>query len=190
MKSLVEFLAQVPDPRRKQGQRIELPHFLSMVILGNMSGSTGLQSLSRFFKNNENYFIERYGLLHGVPGYTRIRTLLQTLDFHALNDAFKNWSLQYIEPGDWISLDGKGLNSTVDDYSSSYQDFHSIVSAFSDRLGIAVCATTFQNKKKSEIASVRELIETLKQKNVVISLDALHCQKKRHKLSWSQEMIM
>ena len=113
MKSLSHFLSSVPDPRRKQGQRISLPNFLSMVILGNMSGHTSLQSLSRFFKNNQQYFTDTFGLMHGVPGYTRTRTLLEVIDFEALNGAFTNWSMQFLDQGDWVHMDGKSMSSTV-----------------------------------------------------------------------------
>lgn len=190
MKSLTHFLLAIPDPRRKQGQRIDLPSFLSMVILGNMSGFTSLQSLSRFFKNNRDYFENKFNLIHGVPGYTRTRTLLEQIDFEALNEAFTNWSMQFIETDDWISMDGKCIGSTITNYLDSYQNFHSIVSAFCRSKGINLTSGHYENKKESELNSVLELIELFENKGVVITLDALHCQKKRSKPSWSLEMTM
>lgn len=189
MESLTHFLSQVPDHRRKQGQRISLPAFLSMVILANMSGHFSLQSLARYFKNNKDYFIETFNLYHGVPGYTRTRTLLQEIDFEDLNTAFTQWSMQFISKGDWINIDGKALNSTVTNYFNSYQNFHFLVSAFCNRVGISISTQTFQSKKASEIKSVREMIELFENKGVIITLDALHCQKKPPIRSWSLEMI-
>lgn len=190
MKSLTHFLSQIPDHRRKQGQRISLPSFLSMVILGNMSGYTSLQSLARFFKNNENFFTDKFSLYHGVPGYTRIRTLLLEIEFEHLTDAFFKWSSQFIEKGDWIHMDGKGLSSTITNYNDSYQNFHYIVCSFCNRTGISLSAATFESKKQSEIKTVQEMIELFADKGVIITLDALHCQKKPPKKSWMDEMII
>jgi len=189
MQSLTHYLNEIPDHRRKQGQRISLSSFLTLVILGNMSGHTSLQSLARFFKNNQEYFIEKFNLLHGVPGYTRTRTLLKEIDFEDLNHAFTQWSFQFLKKGDWIHIDGKGMSSTSANYFDSYQNFHYLVSAFCERIGMSLTSATFESKKVSEIKSVKELVETFKDKGVIITLDALHCQKKRPKPSWSLEMI-
>lgn len=190
MKSLTHFLSQISDHRRKQGQRISLPAFLSMVILGNMSGHTSLQSLARYFDNNKDFFIKKFSLHHGVPGYTRTRTLLMEIDFEQLTDAFSKWSSQFIEKGDWIHMDGKGLSSTITNYSESYQNFQYIVSSFCTRTGISLSAETFESKKQSEIITVQEMIEFFSNKGVIITLDALHCQKKPQKKSWMEEMII
>ena len=190
MKSLTHFLSTIPDPRRKQGQRIDLASFLTMVILGNMSGVTGLQGLARFFVNNKDYFEQKFHLFHGVPGYTRTRTLLMQIDFNALNAAFTDWSMQFLEPNDWVSIDGKGLKSTLSDYLESYQNFHAIVSAFCKKKGINLTSGKYQNKKTSELRTVEQILEVFENKGVVITLDALHCQKKRPKPSWSLEMTM
>lgn len=191
MNGLSFYLSSVKDHRRKQGQRISLPVFLTMVILGNMSGFTSLKSLARFFKNNEDYFSQKFGLMHGVPGYTRIRTLLEELDFESLNESFTNWSVQFVKAeGEWVSIDGKGLSSTATNYFDKYQNFHSMVSAFCREKEINITSTKFESKKKSEIAAAQRLIEQLELKNIILTLDALHCQKKRRNLSWSQEMTM
>ncbi len=78
-----------------------------------------------------------------------------------------------------MSIDGKALASTVTDYNSSYQNFVSLVSVFSHKRGQVVRAAKLENQKSSEIPTVQVLIEALDLQDVVLSLDALHCQKKR-----------
>ena len=192
MKGLTHFISKIPDNRRKQGQRVTLPAFLTMVTLSSMSGFCSLQGMARFMKNNEEYFVERFGLLHGVPGYTRIRTLLASIDFEALNRAFYEWASQFVdeENSDWLAIDGKGIKSTVIDYEESNQNFHAMVSAFTRSKGISISSTHFENKRKSEIVAARELITQLDQKGLVLTLDAIHCQKKRRPKSWVEEMTM
>ena len=79
---------------------------------------------------------------------------------------------------EWLAIDGKVLASTVTDYSSSYQDFVSLVSIFSHKHGQVLCVARSESKKCSEIPTVQELIEALDVTGVVFSLDPLHCQKK------------
>jgi phage tail sheath protein FI len=60
----------------------------------------------------------------------------------------------------------------------SYQNFTSIVSVFAQKRGQVLMAERFENKKKSEISVVRDMLEILDIKDAVITLDALHCKKK------------
>lgn len=189
MKGLVEYLQQVPDYRRPQGIRVSMPAFLTMVVLGYMSGRFSMQSLSRFMKNNDSYFSDLFGLQHGVPGYTQIRTLLESIDFEALNQEFYNWANQYMDgQEDWLSIDGKGFNSTLSNAHDSEQNFHAIVSVFSRLKGIILTCRQYTNSKESEIHTAQELIKDLKEKGMVLTLDALHCQKKLRPTSWLEEM--
>lgn len=191
-KGLVEFLQQVPDYRRPQGIRVPMPAFLTMVVLGYMSGRFAMQALARYMKDNESYFSDQFGLLHGVPGYTQIRTILESLDFAAVNREFYKWASQFIEPDeeDWLSIDGKAYNSTVTNAHDSNQDFHAMVSVFSRIRGIILSSRQYTNSKDSEIPTAQELIKELEQKGMVLTLDALHCQKKRRPISWMEEMTI
>ena len=65
-----------------------------------------------------------------------------------------------------------------------------MVSMFGHQTGIVLISNSFENKKKSEIHSVQELISQLEQKGMVLTLDAMHCQKKQSKPSWMVEMSM
>ncbi|MFZ1846603.1 MAG: hypothetical protein WAU12_06820, partial [Saprospiraceae bacterium] len=80
--------------------------------------------------------------------------------------------------------------STVNDQHSSKQNYVSLVSMFNNNMGIVISASKLENKKSNEGISVRELINNMELKGVSFTLDALHCQKKLSKRSWSQEMIM
>jgi hypothetical protein len=192
MKGLSHFLLEVTDYRRSQGIRVPLPAFLTMIIIGSMGGYNSLQSLARFMENNKEYFIKSFGLLHGVPGYTQTRTILSSIDFRELNKAFYNWAIQFIDPhsSEWVTIDGKGMNSTNSDPHNSRQNFHAMVSIFTKEKGIALAASTYENREESEIKVARELIKTLNRKGLVLTLDAIHCQKKQPKPSWQEEMTM
>lgn len=66
----------------------------------------------------------------------------------------------------------------MQNYKSEYQDFVSIVSVFAGKRGLVIGLGKLQNKGASEIATVQNLIAVLDIEGIVLSLDALHCQKK------------
>jgi hypothetical protein len=83
----------------------------------------------------------------------------------------------------WVAADGKSIKSTLTDYSESYQNFVTTVSAFTHDSGVVLRLQVMNNKQTSEIEVVRQLIAALSGQPLVFTLDALHCQKKRsHKL--------
>jgi len=98
---------------------------------------------------------------------------------------------QYMKGEDiWMSIDGKVLGSTVTNSNNSAQNYKSIVSMFIKEKGIILTTKGYENKKDNEIQTARDLIETLEIKGITMTLDALHCQKKRRKVSWWEEMTM
>ena len=179
--TLHEALGEYKDHRRKQGQRFPIASYLEMIILAGMSGRFGINSIGRFVKNNAEYFIERYSLLHGVPSQTGIYNFLNELNYEELNKVLEKWMRQYTVDDDdiWMSIDGKVLGSTVTDANNSKQDYKSIVSMFCHHKSIVVSTKGYESKKENEIGTVQELIETLEIKGITMTLDALHCQKKR-----------
>jgi hypothetical protein len=189
MQGLSHFIKQIPDHRRRQGTRHPFHPFITMIILANLGGYHGLNEMTRFIEHNAEYFKKIFNL-RVVPGYTILRTFCAEVSFDAINQAFCNWASQHVEAKEWFSIDGKGLNSTVSDPSTANQNFKSIVSMFGHKSGIVLRSNSYENKTSSEIYCVQELIRQLDQKGLVLTLDALHCQKKLLKLSWLEEMTM
>ncbi|MEZ4887899.1 MAG: ISAs1 family transposase [Chitinophagales bacterium] len=180
-KSLYEAFAEVKDTRNSSGLRHPLQPFLTMVTLGIMSGRNAYQELAKFFKGNQKELVELFNLKHGVPGYTQTRTILRDIDYDSLCKAFTGWALQFIplEEGDWVSGDGKGLNSTVTNCHNSKQNFISMVSFFAQKTGTVLAVKRYENGKAAEMTMLQDLLSQLKGKGVIITLDALHCQKKQ-----------
>lgn len=106
---------------------------------------------------------------------------MMRVNFEELTQVFNEWASQYVELSEleWLATDGKSIKATVQDYSSAYQRFISVVSMFSSQQGLVVGLQTMDNKHTSEIATVQNLIAILDLKGVVFSFDALHCQKKQ-----------
>jgi hypothetical protein len=178
--NLVENLCQIKDFRRKQGLRFELTQVLLIIIMGIMSGRFGYREIASFAKANHNDLVNRLKLKKSrIPSHVTIREVIINVDFELLNKAFSQWASGYvtIKKKDWLSIDGKSIKSTVDSYNTSYQNFVSMVSVFSQKRGQVIRTATYENKKIGEASVVQEMLEMLDLQDVVFTFDALHCKK-------------
>ncbi len=178
--SLEYFLKQVPDHRRAQGLMHQKVPLLMMIVLSNMAGCYGYREMASYMKDNYKSFKELYELKHGVIKHVALRTFIQKLDFKALLKAFREWSNQFIEleEGDIVSIDGKGLKSTVENSHDASQNYKSMVSLFCEKTGLIKDTEMIELKKNHEIGAAQSLIGRLEAKGIIITTDALHCQKK------------
>jgi len=178
--SLISCLSLVKDPRRQQGQRYSSIALLLIIIMSILRGKYGYREAGRFCKLNESVLIEKFGFKNNkVPSHVSIRAFILDTDFVSIQKAFHQWAQGYvtIEEGEWISIDGKSIRSTVSDYSTEYQNFVSLVSLFCSKREQVLHVEKLENKKENEGKTVEDLLEILDLKGVVFTLDALHCKK-------------
>ena len=178
--NLDSFFDSLTDSRRFQGQRYPLSAVLWMFFLGKACGYHSSRRLAAFIEGASSFFIPYFGLLHGVPCHVtlcRILTSLDTAEMCANFNLFVGSSVDLL-PSDWVSGDGKALRSTVVSGTTSEQNFGSMVSLFCDRLGLTCALQDYQNKKVCEIDILRDLLPQIRGKGLMVTLDALHCQKK------------
>lgn len=177
--SLIKHLQQIPDFRTQP--RYPLWVILLLVIMGTMSGCTGYHALADFVERHQSELLELFELPnHRLPSLSTIRRIMVRVDFIALTEAFNRWATETFVPlpGAQLATDGKSIKASVRDYDQSYQDFVSIVSAFSVTQGVVVGLVPMRNQQTSEIKTVETLVQTLQLTDVCFSLDALHAQKK------------
>jgi Asp-tRNA(Asn)/Glu-tRNA(Gln) amidotransferase C subunit len=178
--SLIDCLQAVKDPRRLQGQRYSSTAMLLLIIMGILRGQYGYRELGRFCEINKSYLINKFAFKNNkVPSYVSIRAFIVNTDFSSIQTAFHKWTSNYvqIEAGEWISIDGKSIRSTVSDYSNEYQNFVSLVSLFCSKREQVLHVEKLENKKSNEGQIVEELLEILDLKDAIFTLDALHCKK-------------
>lgn len=185
-KSLLECLRQVPDFRRPQGRRYPLAETLCMVVMSLMSGYCAYREIGRFLRGNRAELVDCLRLgRQRLPSHVTVRHLLMHVDFEALAAAFRGWAAPAAgAAGRWLSIDGKSLRSTVREQGNARQDFVVLVSAFCQQTGLVEAAGRFGNGGQSEIGSVRELLGRLRGRGLLLTLDALHCQKKQRPSSF------
>jgi hypothetical protein len=178
--NLMEAFACVEDPRRAEGRRYPLIPFLMMITVSIACGCCRYREMARFAEANRKVFQRFFNLKSDrMPSHVTIRNIMQKIDFEQLNKGFSQWVSESssVEQGAWISIDGKAIRSTVQDYDKPYQNFVSLVSFFSQKQGQVLQVGRLENKKSSEIQTVQEMIKVFDLQGVNFTMDALHCQK-------------
>ena len=148
--------------------------------MGTISGCKSYYALEEFGARHCEALCKMLGLnLNRFPSDTTFRRVLQKLDFALLAQQFEQWTKEQVglELGEEIAIDGKSIKSTVDKEQSGYQNFVSMVSVYSQRQDVVVAVQAFESKSTSELKVVQKLLEALALQDVVVTLDALHCQK-------------
>jgi len=180
---LTDFFAQITDPRRAQGQRYPLPALLWLIFLATASGAIGYRKISQFGRSNAAFFTDYFALSHGLPSHVSVRKLLQALDKRALAQAFSQCFNAQAVAGDWVAGDGQSLRSTVQQAHEAGQTFVSVGSLYAQRTGLRVALQDYTDKKTGELSVLRTLLSDFQDRGLVLTLDALHAQKKQPLLS-------
>jgi hypothetical protein len=182
MKSIVDFLSELPDNRRKAGQRHDQAFILLLVLMGTMGGYHGYRSIGDFIKRNAAALLTCFKPAKGrLPSFYTVRRVVQGLDFKVLSESFYQWAIQHVDlsKNDWLHIDGKAIKGTMSNYDIDKQRFVNLVSLYSSMTGQVLAQGLVDNSKESEIPVVRQLIAKLGLQGVTFTLDALHCQKKQ-----------
>lgn len=178
--NLLQLLSDLEDFRRGQGRMHPLSMTLLIFIMATMSGFNGFRPTGDFIKKHKKELIKLFKPKKDrLPSFQTIARILENIDFDELTEVFYRWasSRVVIKKSEWCSLDGKAIGGTVKNPHDSHQQFTSLVSAFASKQKQVLATGKVVSGKKSEIETVKQLIEMLDLKGVVFSLDALHCQK-------------
>ncbi len=178
---LLAALDQIPDPRRRQGQRYRLAPLLLFAVL---AGATSYRRIRLFIGVHRARLNATFGArFRYVPAVNTLRALLHALDPAEIEAAFR----RHAEPlGDAttppgrrvIALDGKTLRGSFDHLDD--QAAAQVLSAFASEAALILAHQEIA--EGDEIAAVQTLIEELGVRGVLFTADALHCQKNlRHR---------
>jgi hypothetical protein len=192
-KSIVEYLSEVPDPRRGAGQHYEQSFILLITLMSAMSKCYSYRAIGDFMNRHKAALIEHFKpRKNRIPTFYTVRRVLQGIDFSSLSNKFQQWAVQYVtvSEDEWISVDGKAIAGTAINSHSSQQHFINLVSLYCSKQKLVIGNGLVLNSKESEQPVVRHLIAALDLQGVTFTLDALHCQKKPPRSSLTAAMTM
>lgn len=179
---LLDLLAEVPDPRRGQGQKYKLPYVLLFSILAIVTGCNSCRGIVTFIGVHRRRLNTAFGLKwHRAPAHTAVRYILQGLDPAAVETSFRRHAalLQAAratsEQGS-IALDGKTLRGSFDNFHE--RAAIQVLSAFATDTALVLAHIDISGKSNEIPAAQALLAEPGVPSSTIVTLDALHCQKK------------
>jgi len=178
---LLDVLADVPDPRRAQGQLYTLPHVLLFAILAIVTGCNSYRGIVTFIAVHRRKLNVAFSLKwKRVPAHTAVRYILQGLDSATVEVTFRRHAalLQSARatPGQGsIALDGKTLRGSFDKFHD--RAAVQVLSAFATDTALVLAHIDVAEKSNEVPAAQALLAELGVARGTIVTLDALHCQK-------------
>jgi hypothetical protein len=178
---LLGLLAEVPDPRRGQGQKYKLPYILLFAILAVVTGGNSYRGIETFIDVHRRRLNAAFGLRwKRAPAHTAIRYILQGLDPAEVESVFRQHAalLQAAcaKPGPRsIALDGKTLRGSFDNFND--RTAAQILSAFATDTSLVLAHVDIAEKSNEIPAAQALLAELGVAADSIVTLDAIHCQK-------------
>ena len=174
--SLLEHLAQIPDPRGRQGRRFSLSAMLATVVCGVLCGARGYEAIADWIHAQEPRVWYWLGYFRKPPCANAFRHLLTKLEPLVLEQAVRTWIGRFPAPAqdalEPVSLDGKSLCGVLDAHGRTMH----LLSLFAQQTGYVLSQMRVDDKT-NEITAAPELLRTLLLKGKVITADALLCQR-------------
>ena len=180
----LSLLATIPDPRRAEGKRYQLPHVLLFSILAIVSGANSYRGVRTFIMVHRQRLNKAFKLRwKRPPSYTALRYILQGLSATDVEKVFRkhaaNLNLDVAgSTARIIAFDGKTLKGSFDNFNDIKAK--QVLSAFAVDTAL-VLAHIEIDEKSNEIPAVQKLLEELDVAGHIVTCDAMHCQKKPSK---------
>jgi DDE_Tnp_1-associated len=177
-------LGTICDPRRAEGKLYQLPYVLLFSILAIVTGANSYRGIRTFIKVHLKRLNKAFKIgWKRAPAHTAIRYILQGLNPADVERVFREHAADLnsseAAPGKRIlAFDGKALKGSFDAFNDARA--RQILSAFAADTAL-VLAHIEIDEKSNEIPAVQKLLEELDVAGHIVTLDAMHCQKKHSK---------
>ncbi len=173
---LIEVFATVPDPRARRGVRHGDAVVLTVAAGAVLAGAKSLLAVGEWVAEADREALSRLGIDASVvlPSESTIRRILSGLDADDLDARLGGWMATRVRvvgertvlAVDGMSLRGRSVAGVMPHLLSALEHEHGVV------LGQRAVGD-----KGSEIPALRDLLSGMDLAGVVVTADALHCQR-------------
>lgn len=179
-----ESLETINDSRIDRCKKHSLVDILMIVFSGVLCGYKSIEAIQLFAELSENMLKKYLGLANEIPSADTILRVLAKIELEQLGRAFIKYAKfvfgSKMQKGEVIALDGKtrcgSEYSPATENGAAHKAIHMAI-AWASWLG--VCFGQVKAEEKSnEITAVPELPDLLDLKGVIVTIDAMCCQKK------------
>jgi hypothetical protein len=183
VRSAARLAAQDPRsaPSRAEGKLYKLEYVLLFSILAIVTGGNSYRSIVTFITVHRSRLNAVFGLhWKRAPAHTAIRYILQGLDPRAVEQVFRQHAAGLRDAATdaarrSIALDGKTLRQSFDNFND--RKAAQVLHAFDTEAGLVLAHVDIA-EKSNEIPAAQQLLGELQLAHCIVTLDAMHCQKK------------
>ena len=163
----------IEDERDPYTIKHELIDILKLVMVSVLCGMDELDKMIDY-GNSKKEFLEKEFEIKSIPSKSTLTRIFVMIDPKWLGLSIVGIVQSLIkEKATQIMIDGKAIKST--DAIKTIEKMMNIVTAYTNT-GISLLQKTVEDKT-NEIPAVKELVQMLDVKGMVITADAMHCQK-------------
>jgi len=173
-KSLIEALAEVPDPRSKHGKRYPLQAILALAVCAMLCGARSLTAIAQWGRDHDEQVVSELGFKKGkTPCVATLHLLFKRLDAEAFEQVLGKWFEEHgLSEEDALSIDGKVLCGIHGEELPGVR----LVAAYAHKAGVVVGQQRVQ-VGENELSNLPHLLEGLPLKGRVITGDAMFTQR-------------
>lgn len=174
--SLLEYFADLPDPRIDRCKENEFIDIIAMAILAMICGADHFTEMEEFGTRKETWLKTFLSLKNGIPSHDTFARVFARIDPSAFQERFVRWvkAIADLTKGEVIAIDGKTARRSHQK-EAGIKALH-LVSAWATRNRL-VLGQIKVDEKSNEITAVPELLRLLAIKGCIVTVDALNTQK-------------
>ena len=186
LSDLTDVCGQLTDPRARNAKH-KLTNILILAILGVLAGANTWAAVAAHAHDRRDLLAELLDLSAGIPSHDTFSRVFRLLDpeaferlfasiVTALHDAAATAASASAEQRELLSaaIDGKTSRRSFRE-ADKKSPVH-MVSAWSSQSGL-VLGQLATHKKSNEITAIPKLLDTLDVRGVVVTIDAMGCQR-------------
>lgn len=175
--SLLELLAQIPDPRGRHGRRHPLPAMLTTIVCAILTGSRGYRAIAHWGRSQNATVWQWLGFHRKPPCVNSFRNLLLALKPEVLDTVLRQWMATVLQlPASdaiqSVAMDGKTLCNTL---ATHERNVH-LLSLLDQATG-GVLSQQAVPPTTNEAKTAVDILKTIILKGRLVTGDAMFCQR-------------
>ena len=177
MNHLIDCLDSIEDYRYFRNRKHNLVDILVIAISAMLCGFESFTDMELFGRAKQKFFESFLDLPNGIPSHDTFNRVFRILSFTAFEKAILSWlsPLSSAIEEKLIAIDGKTLRHSFDNAENT-PALHLITAWLCEES--LLLSQLAVDSKTNEIPVVQEMLKILSLKGSVVTLDAMHAQKK------------
>jgi predicted transposase YbfD/YdcC len=176
MPALLEYFADLPDPRIDRCKDHALSDIMAIALLATICGAEHFTEMEAFGCAKEEWLKTFLPLKNGIPAHDTFARVFAGIKPQAFHECFLRWvqELRTVTEDEYIGVDGKTLRR-AHRRGKGVKPLH-LVQAWAVRNRL-VLGQLKVDQKSNEMKAVPELLRMLVLKGCIVTVDALNTQK-------------